>query len=61
MEPDFIFVPKAGIVAVASDTGTAPFDLPGVEYTHVGRTYHVAFNGVAMRGGFARLWLTPLH
>ena len=35
-EPEFLFVPTADVMSVAKDTGATPFDVHGVEYTHVG-------------------------
>lgn len=34
--PEFLFVPTDRVLSVAQDTGAIPFDLPGVELTHVG-------------------------
>ena len=34
--PEFLFVPTADVMSVAKDTGATPFDVHGVEYTHVG-------------------------
>jgi hypothetical protein len=35
-EPKFLFVPPADVIRVAQDTGAIPYDVPGVEFTHVG-------------------------
>jgi hypothetical protein len=35
-EAEFLFVPPDRVTAVAEDTGAVPFDVPGVELTHVG-------------------------
>jgi hypothetical protein len=35
-EPEFLFVPPADVLAVAETTGATPYDVPGVEFTHVG-------------------------
>ena len=35
-EPEFLFVPPADVVRVAGETGATPYDVPGVEFTHVG-------------------------
>jgi hypothetical protein len=34
--PEFLFVPAADVVETAARTGAVPFDVPGVEMTHVG-------------------------
>ena len=34
--PEFLFVPKDQVLQVAQETGAIPFDVPGVELTHVG-------------------------
>jgi hypothetical protein len=35
-DPQFLYVPNARVVDVARDTGAIPYDIPGVEMTHVG-------------------------
>ena len=35
-EPVFLFVPPAEVLMVAKETGATPYDVPGVELTHVG-------------------------
>ncbi|KFC64635.1 Superoxide dismutase SodM-like protein [Bosea sp. LC85] len=35
-EPEFLFVAPDQVKAVAAETGATPYDVPGVEYTHVG-------------------------
>src|SRR5919109_2378710 len=35
-EPEFLFVPPDQVARVAEETGAIPFDVPGVEFTHVG-------------------------
>ena len=35
-EPEFLYVPADRVLAVAKDTGAIPFDIPGVEMSHVG-------------------------
>jgi hypothetical protein len=35
-EPEFLFVPPADVLRVAEETGATPYDVPGVEFTHVG-------------------------
>jgi hypothetical protein len=34
--PEFLFVPPERVLAVAEETGAVPYDVPGVELTHVG-------------------------
>jgi hypothetical protein len=35
-EPEFLFVPAAEVLAVAEKTGAVPYDIPGVEMSHLG-------------------------
>lgn len=35
-EPEFLFVPPAEVLPVAEREGATPYDVPGVELTHVG-------------------------
>jgi hypothetical protein len=35
-EPEFLYVPAAQVLAVAERTGAVPYDIPGVEMSHVG-------------------------
>ncbi|CEJ12295.1 Chromate resistance exported protein [bacterium YEK0313] len=34
-EPEFLFVPPDEVTKVAAKTGAIPYDVPGVEYTHI--------------------------
>jgi hypothetical protein len=34
-EPEFLYVPADRVLAVAQETGATPYDVPGVELTHV--------------------------
>src|SRR3972149_10937906 len=34
--PEFLFVPTEQVLAVARETGAVPYDIPGVEMSHVG-------------------------
>ncbi len=34
--PVFLYVPAADVMRVAQETGATPYDVPNVEYTHVG-------------------------
>ena len=34
--PEFLYVPNADVMRVAKETSATPYDVPGVEYTHVG-------------------------
>jgi len=35
-EPEFLYVPAADVVRVAREQGAIPYDVPNVEYGHVG-------------------------
>jgi hypothetical protein len=35
-EPEFLYVPAPQVLEVAERTGAAPYDIPGVELSHVG-------------------------
>lgn len=35
-DPMFLYVPSAEVLRVASDEGATPYDIPGVELSHVG-------------------------
>lgn len=35
-EPEFLYVPADQVLTVARDTGAVPYDIPGVEMSHVG-------------------------
>ena len=35
-EPEFLYVPRDRVLAVAEETGAVPYDVPGVELSHVG-------------------------
>jgi hypothetical protein len=34
--PEFLYVPSERVLAVAKESGATPYDVPGVEFTHVG-------------------------
>jgi hypothetical protein len=34
--PEFLYVPAADVLRVAQESGAIPYDIPGVELTHVG-------------------------
>ena len=34
--PGFLYVPAAQVLAVEAESGAVPYDIPGVEMTHVG-------------------------
>lgn len=34
--PEFLFVPPEKVLSIAKDTGAVPYDIPGVEMSHVG-------------------------
>ena len=35
-EPEFLFVPASEVIQTAEKTGATPYDVPGVELTHIG-------------------------
>ena len=35
-EPEFLYVPSGDVLRVANETGAIPYDIPGVEFSHVG-------------------------
>jgi hypothetical protein len=35
-EPEFLYVPASEVISEAQRTGAVPYDVPGVEFTHVG-------------------------
>jgi len=35
-QPEFLYVPPARVLDVAAETGAIPYDIPGVELSHVG-------------------------
>lgn len=35
-DAEFLYVPAKEVMRVASETGATPYDVPGVEFTHVG-------------------------
>jgi hypothetical protein len=35
-QPEFLYVPSDRVLAVAEETGAIPYDIPGVELSHVG-------------------------
>ena len=35
-EPEFLFVPSTEVLRISQETGATPYDIPGVEMTHVG-------------------------
>ncbi|EJL58326.1 Chromate resistance exported protein [Rhizobium sp. CF122] len=35
-EPEFLFVPPDQVIRIANETGATPYDVPDVEFTHVG-------------------------
>lgn len=41
-EPEFLYVPGKDVLTVAQETGAIPYDIPGVEMTHVGE--HCSFD-----------------
>ena len=35
-EPEFLYVPSKDVLRIAEESGAIPYDIPGVEMTHVG-------------------------
>jgi hypothetical protein len=35
-DAEYLYVPAADVLKVAQDTGATPYDIPGVEMSHVG-------------------------
>lgn len=35
-DPEFLYVPSSDVLMVAKQTGATPYDIPGVEFSHVG-------------------------
>ncbi len=35
-EPEFLYVPSGDVVKIAGEAGAVPYDIPGVELSHVG-------------------------
>jgi len=35
-EPEFLYVPSSEVLRVTNETGAIPYDIPGVEFSHVG-------------------------
>src|SRR5262249_12042405 len=35
-DPEFLYVPSDQVIAIAENTGAIPYDVPGVELSHVG-------------------------
>jgi hypothetical protein len=35
-EPEFLYVPSGDVLQIAKETGAIPYDIPGVEFSHVG-------------------------
>jgi len=35
-EAEFLYVPNADVLHIATETGAIPYDIPGVELSHVG-------------------------
>lgn len=36
-EPEFLYVPSGDVLKVAEETGAIPYDIPNVEFSHVGK------------------------
>lgn len=35
-EPEFLYVPSSDVLKIANETGAIPYDIPNVEFSHVG-------------------------
>lgn len=55
---EFLFVPAGEVQAVAQREGAVPFDIPGVELTHVGE--HCSFDAFVARYGLREPALAQL-
>jgi hypothetical protein len=62
-EAEFLYVPVADVLRLARETGATPYDVPGVEMTHVGeacsfdafiKKYHLAQPGLAQLATIVR-------
>lgn len=49
--PEFLYVPADQVLAVAAQEGATPYDIPGVEMTHVGD--HCSFDAFIKKHGLA--------
>jgi hypothetical protein len=56
--PEFLYVPAAEVLRVAQDTGATPYDIPGVEMTHVGE--HCSFDAFIAKYALDEPALQPL-
>ena len=57
-DPEFLFVPAPRVLAVATETGAVPYDVPDVELTHVGEL--CSFDAFLQRYQLTDPALTPL-
>jgi hypothetical protein len=48
-DPDFLYVPAGQVMAAAQSTGATPYDVPGVELSHVGEL--CSFDAFLLRYG----------
>jgi hypothetical protein len=48
-EPEFLFVPPEEVLNIAESTGAIPYDVPGVELSHVGE--HCSFDAFLEKYG----------
>ena len=55
---EFLFVPLDQVTRVAAETGAIPYDVPGVEFTHVGEGYPDSKNHRRCETLFCRRRLT---
>ena len=57
-QPEFLFVPPDQVLATAQSTGAIPYDVPGVELTHVGEL--CSFDTMLQKYGLTTLALQDL-
>lgn len=48
-EPEFLYVPSGEVLRLAGETGAVPYDIPGVEMSHVGE--HCSFDAFVAKYG----------
>jgi hypothetical protein len=56
--PEFLYVPPQRVLAVAEESGAIPYDIPGVELSHVGE--ECSFDAFLKKYGLADLSLQHL-
>ena len=46
--PEFLYVPADQVLKVAQDSGAIPYDIPGVEMSHVGELCSFPYSGLSV-------------